>query len=100
VHSVLDNRNNLAELVGDPLLGSGLDETLHGLERGDLGSPALAVFQCLAQHLEHHSASLDSASLNQRRHSAVDCTSNRLSLVLGQVKQSRDKRQEDTLDTS
>lgn len=96
---MLDDGDDPSELVGDPLLSSGLDEVLHRLERSNLGPPALGVLEDAAQDIKYQPASLDRRCLNQRGHCAVHGAPDRLALVLREVEDGRDEGQEDALDT-
>lgn len=96
---MLDERNHMAELHCDPLLRAGLDERLNGLERRDLGPPALCLLEGLAQRVEDHPRPFDGCGLDQRVDRRGHRGSDGLALVHGERQQRGEEGEERGFDT-
>jgi hypothetical protein len=91
--------NNMAQLFSDPFLGSGLDQTLHGLQRADLCPPTLGIIQDLLQQIDNLPRSFRGGNLDDGVNTGLSGLSDRLSLVHDDVQEDGNGSEEETLGT-
>jgi hypothetical protein len=99
VHGLLDERDGRSELEGDVLGHVLLDHAVHGLEDTDLTPPSLWVVEALPQDNEDLPRRLGRAKLDERVDRRLGVRLNAGDLVVGEVKERLERRQEHGLST-
>lgn len=97
MHGTLDTRNHMSKLLGDPIIGSGLDERLHGLQRADLGPPPFGIVQNGLQQINNLPDTFGRGNLDNGIDTCLCRLTDRLGLVHQDVQEDGDRMQEKAL---